>query len=108
MTTYEHQRIDCSAQRQIVGTFIFTCFLVTPCRGRALALLALGEAEEAGLAPGALPADDVRLAVALTAHLGAVVAHASRAVASAVQRAAVEVGANANDCAAAIAYVEER
>jgi len=82
---------------------MYTCFLVTPSRWRTLALLALREAEEAWLAPGALPADDVRLAVALATHFGAVVAHAALAVARAVQRAAVEVRAHANDRAAAVA-----
>ena len=70
--------------------------ITSRCR-RTLALLAVGEAEEAGLAPRALPTDHVGLALALPADLGAVVAERAIGVAVAGQRAAVEVGAQRDD-----------
>ena len=53
-------------------------------------MLALRVAEESGFAAGALAPDDVGLARALPAKLGAVVAQAASHVAVTLQRTAVE------------------
>ena len=72
-------------------------FLVAARGGRALALLAVGEAEEAGLAAGALPADHVGFARALAAHLVAGVTFGALLVAVAAQGAAVKGRADRDD-----------
>ena len=74
-----------------------TCVLVTLSSRRAVALLALRVAEEAWLAPGALSADDVWLAGALSTDLRTVVADASGHVAVALQGAVVELASHGDD-----------
>ena len=81
----------------VTATNKLTSIFVTLGSWRAVALLALGIAEEPRLAPGALATDDVGFAGALATDLGAVVAETSGHVAVALQGPVVEVARHRDD-----------